>query len=221
MDDNVYNFKLPGLTSISIDTHKYGYGPKGSSVILYKNKDLIHYQYFISTDWPGGIYISPTIAGSRNGSIIAGTWAAMLYFGKKKYTEITNKLLNYTQYLVKELEKMEDIYIIGKPNMTVIGIGSNKFDIYKLYQYMVGRNWNLNSLQFPPSLHICITYLHIEHDTGKQFIKDLKDGIEEIMNSPDRKCSGMGAIYGTSQKIPDRSIINEIGNFYQDLYYKI
>jgi sphinganine-1-phosphate aldolase len=74
-----FDFRVPGVTSISADPHKYGYSPKGSSVVLYRTPELRQYQYFCCTDWPGGVYASPSIAGSRPGNIIVGCWAAMVY----------------------------------------------------------------------------------------------------------------------------------------------
>lgn len=65
-----FDFTLPGVTTISCDTHKYGYAPKGSSVLLYSNHTLRSYQYSLFTDWPGGIYGTPTIAGSRAGALV-------------------------------------------------------------------------------------------------------------------------------------------------------
>jgi sphinganine-1-phosphate aldolase len=88
----VFDFRLPGVTSISCDTHKYGYTPKGSSVIMYKNKDYRKYQYFSAIEWTGGIYVSPTFAGSRAGSIIAMTWATLAHIGHKGYVKITKVL---------------------------------------------------------------------------------------------------------------------------------
>lgn len=60
-----FDFRLPGVTSISADTHKYGYAPKGSSVIMYRDKHLRSYAYSVLTTWPGGVYATPTLAGSR------------------------------------------------------------------------------------------------------------------------------------------------------------
>ena len=73
-----FDFKLKGVTSISCDTHKYGFAPKGSSTLLYRTEELRSHQYFISPNWPGGVYASPSMAGSRPGSLIAGTWASMM-----------------------------------------------------------------------------------------------------------------------------------------------
>ena len=77
-----FDFKLPGVTSISCDPHKFCYGPKGCSVILFRNRDLRRHSFCAVSTWPGGMYVTPTIAGSRSGSVIAGTWAALMKQGR-------------------------------------------------------------------------------------------------------------------------------------------
>lgn len=94
-----FDFSLPGVTSISADTHKYGFTPKGSSVILYSEPKYRHYQFTVSTDWPGGIYGSPTVNGSRAGGVIAATWATLLYHGEDGYTEATKRIVDTTKYI--------------------------------------------------------------------------------------------------------------------------
>lgn len=76
-----FDFRIPGVTSISCDTHKYGFTPKGTSVVMYRDADLRRYQYFSCVNWPGGIYASPTVAGSRPGQLVAGCWATLMYYG--------------------------------------------------------------------------------------------------------------------------------------------
>ncbi|RYG52270.1 hypothetical protein EON66_09930 [archaeon] len=76
---------MQGVTSISVDTHKFGFAPKGSSVVLYSEPKFRHAQYFVAPDWVGGIYASPTIAGSRAGALVAACWATMVYVGDDKY----------------------------------------------------------------------------------------------------------------------------------------
>ena len=82
-----FDFRLPGVTSMSADTHKYGYAAKGTSVVLYRGRELRHHQYYVATDWPGGLYFSPTLAGSRPGALLASAWAAMLSMGEEGYCE--------------------------------------------------------------------------------------------------------------------------------------
>ena len=97
-----FDFSLKGVTSISCDTHKYGYTPKGSSVIMYKNTSFRKFQFFSAVEWPGGIYVSPTFAGSRAGSLIAMTWSTLMTIGLEGYVKITRDIINTTQYITNE-----------------------------------------------------------------------------------------------------------------------
>ena len=88
------DFRIDGVTSISCDSHKYGFAPKGTSVVMYNSKQLRKYQYFQQMDWPGGVYGSPTMAGSRPGALSAGCWAAMLHFGHEGYVNATRSIID-------------------------------------------------------------------------------------------------------------------------------
>jgi sphinganine-1-phosphate aldolase len=90
----VPDFTIDGVTSISVDTHKYGFAPKGSSVIMYRSKELRKYQYFVTTIWPGGIYASPTIAGSRAGALLACCWTALMHMGENGYVQSTREIIS-------------------------------------------------------------------------------------------------------------------------------
>ena len=81
-----FDFRVKGVTSISADTHKYGYAPKGSSVVLYSRPEFRRQQWFSVGDWPGGIYATSTIGGSRAGGIIAACWASLMYYGRSVKT---------------------------------------------------------------------------------------------------------------------------------------
>lgn len=125
-----FDFRLKGVTSISADTHKvrrffvyffvfilvvhdlnpivlllalqYGYAPKGSSVILYSDKKYRHYQFFVAPDWQGGIYASPSVAGSRPGGIIAACWATMMHIGENGYIDATKKVISTARKIKTE-----------------------------------------------------------------------------------------------------------------------
>src|SRR5439155_1637368 len=88
-----FDFRLPGVTSMSCDTHKWGYGLKGASVVLYRRKTLRRWQYFSTTSWPGGLYASPTMAGSRSGGITASTWASLVVHDEEGYLETTRRIM--------------------------------------------------------------------------------------------------------------------------------
>ncbi|XP_046829563.1 sphingosine-1-phosphate lyase isoform X1 [Vespa crabro] len=215
-----FDFRLPGVTSISADTHKYGYAPKGSSVILYREKKYRHHQYTITTDWPGGIYGSPTINGSRSGGIIASCWASLIYFGYDGYVQATKKIIETTKYIEQELRKLDGIFIFGTPVTSVIALGSNDFHIYRLSEALGAKGWNLNPLQFPSGIHICITYVHTEPGIADQFLNDVRTELTNILKVPDLPIEGKLAMYGMSQSIPDRSIVKDIArSFLDSIYY--
>ena len=215
-----FDFRVKGVTSISADTHKYGYAPKGTSVVLYANKGLRHRQYFVDPNWDGGLYATPTIAGSRAGGLIAATWATMMYMGMDGYVGATKKIITTTRKINAGLKKVPGIYVLGTPKLFVIALGSNDFDVYRLGEAMTKRSWNLNSLQFPSSIHLCVTVVHTQEGVAERFIRDVSECTEKIMKDPKVKSTGKAAMYGMAQGVYDRSIITEIAHGFLDLYYK-
>ncbi|XP_014211819.1 sphingosine-1-phosphate lyase isoform X2 [Copidosoma floridanum] len=215
-----FDFKLPGVTSISADTHKYGYAPKGSSVVLYRSKELRHHQFVISPDWPGGIYGSPTVNGSRAGSSIATCWATLMSYGERGYVEATRKVIDTTRFIEKELREIEGIYVLGKPATSVVAFSSRHFHIYTLSQQLNKRGWNLNSLQFPNAVHMCVTLAHTQPGIADTFVKDVREEVLTLLEIPPEPIHGMYAVYGMSQGVADRSVVEDITKCFLDsLYY--
>lgn len=207
---NYISFKTDGITSISLDTHKYGCGPKGGSVILYKNEDLYKNQMFVKEDWTGGIYGTSNISGSRSGNIISLTWATMMFVGFNGYKKNSLKLLNLTEILKYEISKIENIFYFGDPKVCIVAIGSKVFDIYLLSDRLKGMGWNLNVLQNPPSFHLCITNCHDENIIYK-FIDNIKICLDDIMNLKNNgNLTSSKSLYGSTQKIGDSDIIADV-----------
>ena len=115
-----FDFTVPGVTSMSLDTHKYGYALKGSSVVLYRTKDLRHAQYFSFPDWTGGIYTTPTIAGSRSGGIIAQTWASMVSLGEEGYMKHTKEIMDTTRKIADGVREMKDLRMLGAAQAMIV-----------------------------------------------------------------------------------------------------
>ncbi|XP_070608313.1 sphingosine-1-phosphate lyase 1 [Erythrolamprus reginae] len=214
-----FDFRVKGVTSISADTHKYGYAPKGSSVLLYSNVKYRQHQFFVAPDWQGGVYPSPTIAGSRPGCLIAACWATMVSIGEQGYVEATKKIISTTRFIISELQKIEHISILGKPDVSVFALKSDSFDVYRLSTLLIAKGWNLNVLQFPHSIHFCITLLQTEPGVAAELLKDIRESVSEIMKNPKGKTTGMSAIYGLAQTIPDRNLVSEIAGGYLDSLY--
>ncbi|KAI1894717.1 hypothetical protein AGOR_G00118620 [Albula goreensis] len=214
-----FDFRVKGVTSISADTHKYGYAPKGSSVILYSDQKYRHYQYFVAPDWQGGIYASPSVAGSRPGGIIAACWATMMHMGEHGYVEATKKIVQTARIIEAGCRKVDGLFVFGQPEVSVVALGSDVFDIFRLSNALTAKGWNLNTLQFPSSIHICVTLLHTQPGVAEQFVSDVRDLVAVIMKNPKEKTTGMGAIYGMAQSIPDRSMVTEISHGFLDCLY--
>ena len=202
------DFRLSGVTSISLDTHKYGYSFKGSSVLLFRNHKYKKYQHFINPNWNGGMYGTPTVLGSKSGAIISATWGSMLYMGRKYYTKIALQIQDGVKEIIKAFTNNEYIAIIGNPRINVVAFTSNKLNIYLIVTEMKEKGWNLNILQNPDAFHICVTNRHI--DTIKIFIKDLHDSINIIKKNPEQSLSGTMALYGSSKTIDKTLFTNDI-----------
>lgn len=214
--DEKFDFRVPGVTSISADTHKYGYAPKGTSVIMYSQRKYIHRQYSVQTDWPGGIYASPTLPGSRPGALIAACWAAMMFHGLEGYVEATDKIIKTTKWIRQELANVEGLEIMGDPQVSVLAFASSRFDIYALNGQLKELGWNLNALQFPSAFHLCVTLMHAKNQVAANFVRDVKAIVKDLLTQPGKKASGAAAIYGMAQTIPDRSLVNQICYKYLD-----
>jgi len=216
-----FDFRVDGVTSISVDPHKYGYAPKGSSIILYSDTRYRQYQFFVATEWSGGIYASPTFAGSRPGAIIATCWASMMYYGRKGYVEATKKIVETHHYIEQELRQIKGIRVCGQPEACVVAIDSVEFDIYRVSDAMAKKGWSLNALQFPSSIHLCVTYLHSHEGVAKRFVEDVREIVAEILLNPKADAGGSAAIYGMSQSIPDRSMVSEIAAMFLETIYTL
>jgi glutamate/tyrosine decarboxylase-like PLP-dependent enzyme len=213
-----YDFRLPGVTSISADTHKYGYAAKGTSVVLYRSPDMRHYQYFVATDWPGGLYFSPTFAGSRPGALSAAGWAAMVSMGEAGYMEATKRILETAGTIKEGIKSIPELNILGDP-LWVIAFASPTMDIYKIMDWMTHKGWSLNGLHKPSCVHIAVTQRHTQPGVADRFIVDLKEAVTAVKADPE-KSGGMAPVYGLAATLPARGVVGDILKRYVDLLYE-
>lgn len=214
-----FDFRLPGVTSISVDTHKFGYAAKGTSVILYRHKELRHYQYYTTTEWPGGLYFSPTFAGSRPGALSAACWAALTSIGEKGYMDATRKILETADYIKNEIKQIPELRLVGD-SLFVIAFASDSLDIYKVLDYMTHKKWSLNGLHKPSCMHICVTLRHTQPGVKERFIADLKAAVAHVKSHPEEKGS-MAPVYGMAATMPMRGLVSDMLKKYLDLIFKV
>ena len=214
-----FDFRLPGVTSMSCDTHKYGYAAKGTSVVLYRGMELRRYQYFTIADWPGGLYYSPTFSGSRPGGLSAACWAALMSMGEKGYLEATRRILEAVKIMRGGVEQIEGLRVLGKP-IGVFAFAADELDIYQVMDQMSARRWALTGLQRPPALHVSPTLRHTQPGVAERFVEDLNESVAFVREHPNAE-GGMAPIYGLAASIPDRSIVHEMLRQLMDLYYSL
>lgn len=214
-----FDFSLPGVTSMSADTHKFGYAAKGTSVVLYRGTALRSYQYFTATDWPGGIYFSPTFAGSRPGALIAAAWASLVTTGEQGYLDATKRILETAETLKRGIQEIPELHVLGDP-LFVIAFGSRSLDIYKVMERMGERGWSLNGLHKPSAVHLCVTLRHTQPGVAERFLSDLRAAVAHVRDNPGEKGT-MAPVYGMAATVPFRSVLSDLLKKYMDLLYKV
>ncbi|GBG65158.1 hypothetical protein CBR_g49954 [Chara braunii] len=203
-----FDFSVPGVTSVSADIHKYGLGPKGTSVVLYNSHELRKHAVVAVSTWSGGLYASMTIPGSRPGGLVASAWAAMMAVGGEGYLENAKKLMATATAIRKGIEAISDLHVLGRPDMTVVSFGSDTMDIFRVNDEMVARGWKLVPLHLPACLHICVTLQHV--GMVEKFLADLEDSVQQVRNDPDEKSRGLAPIYGAAASIPNRGLVADM-----------
>ncbi len=213
-----FDFRLPGVTSISADTHKYGYAAKGTSVILYRNKNLRRYQYYTITEWPGGLYFSPTFAGSRPGALSAACWAALTSIGEEGYLQATKQILETAEKIKQGIRQIPELRVMGNP-LFVIAFDSPSINIYKVLDEMGKKKWSLNGLHNPACVHLCVTLRHTRQGVAERFLEDLRNAVEHVKTHPEEK-GAMAPVYGMAASIPMRGLVSDLLKNYLDVIFK-
>ena len=173
-----FDFRVKGVTSVSADVHKYGYSPKGASVILYRTHELRKFQYFVMSSWPGGLYASPTMLGTRSGAPIAAAWAALKTIGGDGYMKMAETVMNTTQRIQKGIESLPGLKVVSKPVMSVFSFTSDRHDIYRIGDELSKRGWNLDKLQFPSALHMTVSFDNTGHED--EFLEALRESVAVV-----------------------------------------
>ncbi len=176
-----FDLSVPGVTSISADLHKYAYAAKPASIVLYRTSELRRHQMFVSTDWPGGIYPSAGMAGSRPGGPIAAAWALLNYLGEDGYLEITDIVMRTAKVFQDGINALPDLKVLSNPEMSVFAIASDSIDVYDLADELALRGWHLDRQHFPPSLHVTVNYVHAQ--VAAEFLSDLETAVG-VVNKP-------------------------------------
>ena len=193
-DIPVFDYRLPGVTTISADTHKYGYAFKGSSVLTFRDKNLRDGQYFFLTDWSGGKYCSPGMEGSRSGGLLAATWASMVSLGRDGYRTYAKDIFETSARMQDAVKRHPELRMMGNPTF-LFSFTSDEFDVYHINDSMRPKGWRFNGQQYPNALHMAVTRPQTQPGVVEAFANDLEAAVAYAKEHKD-DTPRSGAIYG-------------------------
>ena len=190
-----WNFEVPGVTSISVDLHKYGYTAKGASVIAYRSKQLRSYQTYVTDNWLGGVYGSSGIMGTKGGGSMAAAWAVMNFLGDEGYMRVTLAARRAAEELVSGVLARPQLQLVAAPDSTLVSFRAadpSTLDVYAIADGLWKRGWYVDRQGPPPSLHCTVNAIH----EGKiaAFLADLDAVLLELSGTTS---TGTQGAYGT------------------------
>ena len=176
-----WDFRVPGVTTISADLHKFGYTAKGASVILSRDPDIYRHQVFEFGPplRPNRYYETPTIAGTRPGGAIAAAWAVLNYLGEDGYLRLVNDTLQYIRRFQEGINAIEGLVVLGEPVMSVFAYTSTTLDIFAVATGMEDRGWMVSKDSYPSKA------IRFMQSPGHEpyvdaYLKDLEDVVELV-----------------------------------------
>jgi glutamate/tyrosine decarboxylase-like PLP-dependent enzyme len=214
-----FDFRLPGVKSISADIHKYGYTPKGASTVTYRDMDLREFQFFAYADWPGGVYGTACVSGARPGGAISSAWAVMRYLGQEGFRGLASKAMRAAKRLRAGIEAIPGLHVLGNPDGTVFAFGSDGLNVYDLRDALKRRNWHVESQHLPPCLHLTVCPVHEE--VVDAFLEDLAEACGEAASVSENDRTEDAVLYGVMGTIPDRSQALDLAVKYLNDLYRI
>ena len=204
-----WDFRIPGVSSISADAHKYAFSAKGASVILYRNVDILKHQFFVYENWPGGVFASPALLGTRPGGAYAAAWASMMALGEEGFIANTREIMKATGKLMEGIRAIPELEIIGNPLTAIFAYTSKSKDvnIYAVADLMEARGWHIDRLQRPEALHAMVTPLHLK--VIPLYLKELRESVAHVKRHPELASKGGAAMYGMIAHIPLRGMVRK------------
>ena len=190
-----FDFRVPGVTTISADTHKYGYGLKGTSLLLFRDRALRNSEYFFQTAWSGGKYCSPGIDGSRSSGLLAATWAGMVATGRDGYLRFAQDIFDTSYAMQDAVRSHPDLRLIGEPSF-LFAFTSDDFDIYHVNDALRSKGWRMNGLQYPNAIHMAVTRPQTQSGVVQMWVADLDAAVQYARANRDAPPES-GAIYGS------------------------
>ncbi len=190
-----FDFRVPGVTSISVDLHKFGFVPKGASLILYRDKELRRHQIYACVDWPGYAVVNATVQSSRSVGPIAAAWAVLRYLGDEGYLDLARRILEGVRRLVSGLDEIPGLTVLGRPDFALVVAASREGSVFHIADEMKARGWDiqvqLGHKGLPPNLHFLVTPGNAVHLDA--LLRDLREAVRSAREAKPGPLGAMAA----------------------------
>jgi glutamate/tyrosine decarboxylase-like PLP-dependent enzyme len=200
-----WDFRVPGVASISADLHKFAYAGKGASVLVWRSIDGLRSQIFVATDFPGGIYASPTLLGTRPGGPIAAAWAALHALGDRGYLELARAAIDAADRLRAGIAGIRGLVELGPGDATIVAFGAAQLDVYAIADRLEACGWTVDRQHRPPSIHLTVTANHAA--IVDEYLADLARAVDDVRRDPQLARAGSAPMYGMAGKLPIRRLV--------------
>lgn len=204
-----WDYRVPGVTSISADIHKYGFAAKGASTITYRSLDLLRHQMFVHADWPGGVFASPGLLGTRPGGAYAAAWASLQHFGQDGYRDLARRTMQAFDAMRNGVASIPGLQVLGEPSGPLLAYGARdpQVNIFAVGDQLDAKGWKVNRVQKPDGLHAMITAGHLE--VVDAYLRDLREAVEVVRANPKLAQEGSAPTYGMMAHVPLRGMVRE------------
>lgn len=209
-----FDFSVPGVTSLSMDLHKYAYTPKGASMVLYRNKKYRKSQIFACADWTGYAIVNNAIQSAKSGGPMAAAWAMLHYMGDEGYMEIARRKIEATDRIAAGIQAIPELKILSNPDMSMLAFTSDDINIFLLIDEVNSRGWyiqpQLRMDNSPEAAHISVNFGNVGLE--EEFLKDLRECVEKVkgQEASDLVKSMSGVLDGLDPDALDDDAVSEM-----------
>jgi glutamate/tyrosine decarboxylase-like PLP-dependent enzyme len=190
-----FDLSVPGVTSLSVDLHKYGFAPKGASLVLYNDPTLRQHQYFACTEWTGYAVINAAVQSSKSAGPLAAAWAVLHHLGDEGFLKLSRQIVDGTQALVAGIEATPGLRVLGQPDMCMVAAAAEGDDlsVFHVVDEMLARGFYVQPQPSfrgsPASVHISINPKN--SDSVAPLLEALRESVEAARKLPSGQLAGM------------------------------
>ena len=181
-----YDFRVRGVSSISMDFHKYAFAAKGASVVLYRNRELRRHQMYACSNWTGYTVINTTVQSTKSAGPVAASWAILNHFGDEGYLAIARTVWAMTEKLVAGIRAIPGLRVLGEPQMNMLSFASDEVSVFHVADEMKARGWfvqpQLAYGSSPANLHLSIN--PASERWVNDLLRDLRASVEAARALP-------------------------------------